>query len=456
MSPQSFSVVPSSGPLRPSLTGTAAARSVASSHDEAGSASGTFDAALAGLDCVPDQKLGNAPSLASSPPPPSSPKSAPSLSSSSSSSARPHDVGAAVVAPKPASLASPTSPLVAAVGPHQAPSPSSARPHDVGVSVVASKPASPTSPLVAAVGPQQAPSLPLAPQLQPALPARNADSVMSRVNQGPLEARRSSSSSSSSSSSLSSVAKMPTPHDLTFVVGELRTRLDVAVSHAVASGEVVGAPCHEESAVGDTLWSEHTTVGRRDARPRDDVQADDRSSLPTPSELEEGVTMSEPPPPTWSLAPMSSSTAMERVEAVREVPPGPLMVAVDHVRALLPEGGRVLHAEANNVRLEVPHASGAMVLEISLRSGVVDVRARGGAAAEMAWRIPELAAALQSAGVRLGAFEVQAARKSRESSNDDNGQPGDRQNSDGTAYGNRRSAGHRVVASVDRASSLLG
>ena len=420
MSPQSFSVVPSSGPLRPSLTGTAAARSVASSHDEAGSASGTFDAALAGLDCVPDQKLGNAPSLASSPPPPPSPKDAPSLSSSSSS----------------------------------------ARPHDVGVSVVASKPASPASPLVAAVGPQQAPSLPLAPQLQPALPARNADSVMSRVNQGPLEARRSSSSSSwsswSSSSSSSSVAKMPTPYDLTFVVGELRTRLDVAVSHAVASGEVVGAPSHEESAVGDTLWSEHTTVGRRDARPRDDVQADDRSSLPTPSELEEGVTMSEPPPPTWSLAPMSSSTAMERVEAVREVPPGPLMVAVDHVRALLPEGGRVLHAEANNVRLEVPHASGAMVLEISLRSGVVDVRARGGAAAEMAWRIPELAAALQSAGVRLGAFDVLAARKSRESSNDDNGQPGDRQNSDGTAYGNRRSAGHRVVASVDRASSLLG
>ena len=246
------------------------------------------------------------------------------------------------------------------------------------------------------------------------------------------------------------------PHDLTFVVGELRTRLDVAVSHAVASGEVVGAPSHEESAVGDTLWSERTTVGRRDARPRDDLQADDRSSLPTPSELEEGVTMSEPPATTWSLAPMPSSPAMERVEAVREVPPGPLMVAVDHVRALLPEGGRVLHAEANNVRLEVPHASGAMVLEISLRSGVVDVRARGGAAAEMAWRIPELAAALQSAGVRLGAFEVQAARKSRESSNDDNGQPGDRQNSDGTAYGNRRSAGHRVVASVDRASSLLG
>jgi hypothetical protein len=132
------------------------------------------------------------------------------------------------------------------------------------------------------------------------------------------------------------------------------------------------------------------------------------------------------------------------------------MVAVDHVRALLPEGARVLHAEANNVRLELPHASGPMLLEISLRSGVVDVRARGGAAAEMAWRIPELAAALQSAGVRLGAFEVQAARKSRESSNDDNGQPGDRQNSDGTAYGNRRSAGHRVVASVDRASSLLG
>ena len=206
MSPQSFSVVPSSGPLRPSLTGTAAARSVASSHDEAGSASGTFDAALAGLDCVPDQKLGNAPSLASSPPPPPSPKDAPSLSSSSSS-ARPHDVGVAVVAPKPASLASPTSPLVAAVGPHQAPSPSSARPHDVGVSVVASKPASPASPLVAAVGPQQAPSLPLAPQLQPALPARNADSVMSRVNQGPLEARRSSSSSSWSSFSEAGVVR---------------------------------------------------------------------------------------------------------------------------------------------------------------------------------------------------------------------------------------------------------
>ena len=293
--------------------------------------------------------------------------------------------------------------------------------------------------------------MPLAPQVQPSLPARIADSVVGRVNQGPLEARRSSSSSSSSSS-----AKMPMPHDLTFVVGELRTRLDVAVSHAVASGEVVGAPSHEQSAVGDTLWSERTTVCHRDARPRDDVQADDRSSLPTPPEAEEGVTMSEPPATTWSLAPMPSSTAMERVEAVREVPPGPLMVAVDHVRALLPEGGRVLHAEANNVRLELPHASGAMLLEISLRSGVVDVRARGGAAAEMAWRIPELAAALQSAGVRLGAFEVQPARKSRESSNDDNGQPGDRQNSDGMAYGNRRSAGHRAVASVDRASSLLG
>ena len=417
MSPQSFSMVLSSGPSRPSPTGTAAAaaRLVASSHGEAGSASGTFDAALAGLDCGPDQKGGSAPS------PSLTPKNAP------------------VVAFKPSS---PSSSLA------------SARAHDVVASVVASRPAPAASAAVSVVDPQQAPSFPLAPQVQPSLPARIADSVVGRVNQGPLEARRSLSSPSSSSSSSS--AKMPMPHDLTFVVGELRTRIDVAVSHAVASGEVVGAPSHEESAVGDTLWSERTTIGRRDAQPRDDVQADDRSSLPTPSELEECVTMSEPPATTWSLAPMSSSPAMERVEAVREVPPGPLMVAVDHVRALLPEGGRVLHAEANNVRLELPHASGAMVLEISLRSGVVDVRARGGAAAEMAWRIPELAAALQSAGVRLGAFEVQPARKSRESSNDDNGQPGDRQNSDGMAYGNRRSAGHRAVASVDRASSLLG
>lgn len=439
MSPQSFSVVPSSGPSCPSLTGTAAARSVASSHDEAGSASGTFDAALAGLDCGPDQKLGNAPSLASKQAPSSlTPKSAPSPSLTPKN--------APVVAFKPSS---PSSLSLAAAPSSSSSSPVLARAHDVGAAVVASKPASPASPLVSVVGPQQAPSFPLAPQVQPALPARIADSVVGRVNQGPLEVRKSSSSSSSA-------AKMPMPHDLTFVVGELRTRLDVAVSHAVASGEVVGAPSHEESAVGDTLWSERTTVGRRDARPRDDLQADDRSSLPTPWEAEEGVTMSEPPPTTWSLAPMPSSPAMERVEAVREVPPGPLMVAVDHVRALLPEGGRVLHAEANNVRLELPHASGAMVLEISLRSGVVDVRARGGAAAEMAWRIPELAAALQSAGVRLGAFEVQPARKSRASSNDDNGQPGDRQNSDGMAYGNRRSAGHRAVASVDRASSLLG
>ena len=429
MSPQSFSMVLSSGPSRPSPTGTAAAaRLEASSHGEAGSASGTFDAALAGLDCGPDQKGGSAPS------PSLTPKSAPSPSPSPSPSLTPKN--APVVAFKPSS---PSSSLA------------SARAHDVVASVVASRPAPAASAAVSVVDPHQAPSLPLAPQVQPSLPARIADSVVGRVNQGPLEARRSSSSSSSSSS-----AKMPMPHDLTFVVGELRTRLDVAVSHAVASGEVVGAPCHEESAVGDTLWSERTTIGRRDAQPRDDVQADDRSSLPTPSELEEGVTMSEPPATTWSLAPMASSPAMERVEAVREVPPGPLMVAVDHVRALLPEGGRVLHAEANNVRLELPHASGAMVLEISLRSGVVDVRARGGAAAEMAWRIPELAAALQSAGVRLGAFEVQPARKSRESSNDDNGQPGDRQNSDGMAYGNRRSAGHRAVASVDRASSLLG
>ena len=447
MSPQSFSMLLSSGPTRPSPTGTAAAaRLVASSHGEAGSASGTFDAALAGLDCGHDQKGGSAPSPSLTPKNAPSPKNAPVVAfKPSSSSLAPPSLA-------PPSSSSPSSPLAP-----PSPSLALARPRGVVASVVASRPAPAASAAVSVVDPHQAPSLPLAPQVQPSLPARIADSVMGRVNQGPLEARKSSSSSSSLSSLSSlSVGKMPTPHDLTFVVGELRTRLDVAVSHAVASGEVVGAPSHEESAVGDTLWSERTTIGRRDAQPRDDVQADDRSSLPTPSELEEGVTMSEPPPPTWSMAPMPSSTAMERVDAVREVPPGPLMVAVDHVRALLPEGGRVLHAEANNVRLELPHASGAMLLEISLRSGVVDVRARGGAAAEMAWRIPELAAALQSAGVRLGAFEVQPARKSRESSNDDNGQPADRQNSDGMAYGNRRSAGHRVVASVDRASSLLG
>jgi hypothetical protein len=89
-----------------------------------------------------------------------------------------------------------------------------------------------------------------------------------------------------------------------------------------------------------------------------------------------------------------------------------------------------------------------MLLEVSLKSGVVDVRARGGAAGEMAWRVPELAAALQSAGVRLGSFEVAPMKKSGDASAADDGPAGDRQNSDGRETRVRRSEPRGIVAEL--------
>lgn len=97
---------------------------------------------------------------------------------------------------------------------------------------------------------------------------------------------------------------------------------------------------------------------------------------------------------------------------------------VDHLRSLLPEGGRLLEVRSNFVRLELSHAAGPLHLEVMVRSGVVDVRAHGTAAAEMAWRVPELAAALQGTGMRLGAFEVQSVRRTKDSAGSGGGSGG--------------------------------
>lgn len=137
------------------------------------------------------------------------------------------------------------------------------------------------------------------------------------------------------------------------------------------------------------------------------------------------------------------SVDLERVHHV----PEPLWMTVEHLRSLLPEGGRLLEVQPHLVRLEVVHASGPLQLEIMMRAGVVDVRAHGEGAAEMALRVPELAAALQGSGVRLGSFDVQPGRRGRESSSSDRGHTDHRQDLDDTpeeSVRNVSTAGRRV------------
>jgi len=253
-------------------------------------------------------------------------------------------------------------------------------------------------------------------------------------------------------------AMQQTMRDLYLVVAELRTRVDAAVGAAAARRDAVGAAPAGARDVDDALWSERATTGGRktmrralaeaagaDDQDQDAHGADHVGDHRRREGREQGATDSP-----WASLPMpaTAATTVERVEAVREVPAGPLAMTVDHLRALLPEGGRLLEARPDHVRLELAHASGPLMLEVSLRSGVVDVRARGAAAAEMAWRVPELAAALQGAGVRLGAFEVQPVREAGESSATDDGRGDERQNSDAPAQDFRRPDSRRAVTGV--------
>ncbi len=153
---------------------------------------------------------------------------------------------------------------------------------------------------------------------------------------------------------------------------------------------------------------------------------------------------------TYSMmSPMMPHQPAMRVvdlEPVHHVPE-PLRMTVEHLRSLLPEGGRLLEVQPHLVRLEVVDASGPLQLEVVMRSGVVDVRAHGVAAAEMAWRVPELAAALQGSGMRLGTFDVQPTRRGRESSSSDRGHTDHRQDLDDTSEESVRNvstAGRRV------------
>jgi hypothetical protein len=195
----------------------------------------------------------------------------------------------------------------------------------------------------------------------------------------------------------------------------------------------------------DSLWTERSA--RRplpevavDAAAATDTAEED-TEVPNPTtNASESVPSSMPP--SWPTPATSTAPATTERAVVREVPAGPLTVAVEHLRELLPTGGRLLEVRADEVRIELPHASGPMLLEVSLRSGVVDIRARGGVAAEMTWRVPELAAALQSAGVRLGSFEVQPTRKGHEAADD--GRAGDRQKSDAPTPETHRNTSRRV------------
>lgn len=250
---------------------------------------------------------------------------------------------------------------------------------------------------------------------------------------------------------------------------DVGAHVDAAVQRALGTAaaqlKVNGPalPTHDAHDVEDSLWSERTTAsGKATATKKrsgalndvsDDVAAvdakrdedqkpgDDKKPSTPPSQAQ-----------SWTLSTMTTPS-VDRVDAVRDVPPGPLTIATDHLRALLPEGGRVLAASAHHVSLELPHQSGPMLLEVSLKSGIVDVRARGGAAAEMAWRVPELAAALQSAGVRLGSFEVAPMKKSGDAATTDDGPAGDRQNSDDLQPRVRRPEPRGVVSELAHAFS---
>jgi hypothetical protein len=142
---------------------------------------------------------------------------------------------------------------------------------------------------------------------------------------------------------------------------------------------------------------------------------DEHGVEPVRKEVIEGDRPPSIEPFVWSGA--SSVAYRDPVMTTPETTPlsESVRTTVDHLRSLLPEGGRLLEVRSNFVRLELNHAAGPLQLEVMVRSGVVDVRAHGAAAAEMAWRVPELAAALQGTGMRLGAFEVQSVRKTKDS-----------------------------------------
>jgi hypothetical protein len=192
---------------------------------------------------------------------------------------------------------------------------------------------------------------------------------------------------------------------------------------------------HEPTSAMHTSLSSWTTASVDEVGPRESSfkASDDDSIGFEPAETVDGSTGEPPYSMMSSLMPQPHvvrSHDVERVHPMQHVQE-PVRVSVEHLRSLLPEGGRLLEVQAHLVRLEVVHSSGPIQLEVAMRSGVVDVSAHGLGAAEMAWRVPELAAALQSTGMRLGTFDVQPARRGKDSSSSDRGHTAHRQDSDG-------------------------
>jgi len=179
---------------------------------------------------------------------------------------------------------------------------------------------------------------------------------------------------------------------------------------------------------------------REEVSPRDSFSADEEEPVAFDASEAIDVSTSGPTQPMMSsVVPHQTVARLSDIERVNHIPE-PLRVTVEHLRSLLPEGGRLLEVQPHLVRLEVVHASGPLQLEVVMRSGVVDVRANGVGAAEMAWRVPELAAALHGTGMRLGTFDVQPARRGRESSSSDRGHTGHRQDLDDTVEETVRNA----------------
>jgi hypothetical protein len=202
-----------------------------------------------------------------------------------------------------------------------------------------------------------------------------------------------------------------------------------------------------DSAVHESMNPQWPASLRGDVNPRDSFSANEEEPVVFDDSEAIDVSPSEPTQPIMSsVMPHQTVARLSDPERVNHIPE-PLRVTVEHLRSLLPEGGRLLEVQPHLVRLEVVHASGPLQLEVVMRSGVVDVRAHGVGAAEMAWRVPELAAALHGTGMRLGTFDVQPARRGRESSSSDRGHTGHRQDLDDTAeetVRNVSTAGRRV------------
>lgn len=202
-----------------------------------------------------------------------------------------------------------------------------------------------------------------------------------------------------------------------------------------------------DSAVHESMNSQWPASVRGDVNPRGSFSASEEDSVIFDASEAIDDSPSEPTQPIMSsVMPHQAVARLSDPERVNHIPE-PLRVTVEHLRSLLPEGGRLLEVQPHLVRLEVVHASGPLQLEVVMRSGVVDVRAHGVGAAEMAWRVPELAAALHGTGMRLGTFDVQPARRGRESSSSDRGHTGHRQDLDDTAeetVRNVSTAGRRV------------